>query len=690
MRNQSVIVHAATVLAVTLGAAPTPAQSPPLVSAAVYDAIAEEASGETALRHLEVITQRHRMRGSREFHAAATHVAESLRAAGLSGVEILRFPADGVTMFGTQKARPAWDADSAELWELGDSSGGWRPRRRLASFKAMPVSLAQDSESAHVDADLIDVGAGVSRDDYAGRDVRGAIVLASSQPGPVARLAVAEFGAVGIVSYAQNQHTAWWGDDDTLVRWGHLDSFAPFDTFAFMVSPKRAHELQARLAQGERIRLRAAVEAGRHPGSLEVVTAVIPGADPERASQEIAFSCHLDHQRPGANDNASGSVAILEVARTLNTLITSGSIPRPARPIRFIFPPEIEGTLALLNGRPALAERIAAVIHMDMVGGGEATKAVFHITRGPMSLPTFINDIAEAIGASVNDETMRYASGEDVEHPLLAPSGGKEPLRAELARFSMGSDHQVYVESSFAIPSIYFNDWPDRYIHTNKDSAGNIDPTKLKRAVVLGAVIGHTLARLDDSDAPDVVRVIRDRSLARAGGFLGRRQGLNPRDRRASTRLFLEHERAVFASTARFFPMPADSQRHVQQYLDALERILQTQTTSAPASERSGRDRIVYSRTSEPRGPMSVFGYNYLTDHLGAERAAKLRLLRFDGSWGSGSEYAFEALNFVNGARSVGEIRDWLTLEYGPVPDDIVFEYLGALESIGILQRADE
>jgi len=27
----------------------------------------------------------------------------------------------------------------------------------------------------------------------------------------------------------------------------------------------------------------------------------------------------------------------------------------------------------------------------------------------------------------------------------------------------MGSDHDVYQDSSFGIPAIYLNDWPDRY-----------------------------------------------------------------------------------------------------------------------------------------------------------------------------------------------------------------------------------
>jgi len=50
---------------------------------------------------------------------------------------------------------------------------------------------------------------------------------------------------------------------------------------------------------------------------------------------------------------------------------------------------------------------------------------------------------------------------------MVAPEGGKEPLRAEYSAFTMGSDHDVYQDSSFGIPAIYLNDWPDRYIHTN-------------------------------------------------------------------------------------------------------------------------------------------------------------------------------------------------------------------------------
>ena len=369
----------AFLLSVVCGAAA--AQKPPLLPEKDVAALAQELSGETAKRNLEGIARFHRQRGSQGFHSAAELVAERARAYGLSDVAILQFPADGKIYYGTQRSRPPWDAEFAELWEMkegifflndviiledkkvGDKivtqghwlenkSNGkhpWKPAVKIASYEAEPVTLAEDSESADVTAELIDGGDGTKESDYAGKDVKGKIVLAAAQPGAVQDMAIGKFGAAGIVSYAQNQKTAWSGEDENLIRWGHLETFSPNKTFGFMVSLKTGRALRDRLAKGEHIQLHATVKAGQHTGFTEVVTAAIPGADPKLKDEEIAFSCHLDHQRPGANDNASGCVTILEVARSLQKLIDEGKLARPARTLRFIWPPEIEGTLTLLN-----------------------------------------------------------------------------------------------------------------------------------------------------------------------------------------------------------------------------------------------------------------------------------------------------------------------------------------------------
>src|SRR5258707_1746199 len=77
-----------------------------------------------------------------------------------------------------------------------------------------------------------------------------------------------------------------------------------------MISLYTEQALRGRLQAGEQITLKTEVKAAVGPGHWTVASATIPGSDP--ASGEIIYSCHLDHERPGANDNASGCVTILE------------------------------------------------------------------------------------------------------------------------------------------------------------------------------------------------------------------------------------------------------------------------------------------------------------------------------------------------------------------------------------------
>ncbi|HKU16320.1 MAG TPA: M28 family peptidase [Steroidobacteraceae bacterium] len=659
------------------------AATPPLLPEPVIAALASELDGARAKRDVEVFAQLHRMRASEPFHRATEHIVAELRRAGLDRVEVLRFPADGTTMFGTQRARPAWDAEFAELWELERRGEQWQPAARIASWESMPLSLAQDSDSGEATADLVDVGAGTREQDYAGKQVRGQLVLTSSQPEAVAPLAVDRFGAAGIVSYAQNQPTAWSREDESLVRWGHLDSFSPRRTFGFMVSLKQARSFQARLSAGETVRLQATVKAQRHAGEYEIVSASIAGADPVLARQQIAFTCHLDHPRPGANDNASGCATILEVARSYARLIAQGKLARPRRTLHFLWPPEIEGSTILLNARPDLAGQIVADIHMDMVGGGPRTKAVFHVTRSPASLPNFVNDVAEAFAAFVNAESDAFAAGRDTRYPMIAAGGDKQALLAQLKEFDAGSDHVVFTDSSFRIPAIYMNDWPDRYIHTNGDLPENIDATKLQRAGFIGAASGWFLANLSADDLPAVSALLEHQSLRRTAVMLERRSGLPPVEQGVLETSHMAYERGVLDSMERWLAVPDATRAARERFLGQLAAM----STSARVSAGREPPGVVYVRNAEPKGPMTVFGYDYLVDRLGAERAAALALTEYSGLRGGGGEYAVEALNFVDGRRSVRDIRDALSAEFGPVPLEHVAAYLEALETIKVLRR---
>jgi len=647
----------------------------PLLPDPQVSALASEISGESAKRNLEGFSRLHRMRGSREFRRAADQVIAELTKYGYADAHIEQFPADGKIFYGTQRSRPAWEADFAELWEL-DGSGN--PITRMASWDAAPITLAEDSASADVTAELVDVGNGSSDADYAGKDVKGKIVLAASQADAVQRIAVAKLGAAGIVSYAANQRTAWWKQDETLVRWGHLETFSSSPTFAFMVSLGDARALQARLAKGEHIRLHAIVKAGQHPGSYDIATATIPGSDPQLRDEEIVYSCHLAHPRPGANDNASGCATILEVARTLHKLIAEKRIPPPRRTIRFVWPPEIEGTMALLNAKPELAARIKAAIHLDMVGGGPETKTIFHVTRGPASLPSFTYDIAASIGSFVDAQSSQYAMTGTAKWPLVAPEGGRDALRAAMVPLTLGSDHEVYSASSWSIPAIYLNDWPDRYIHTNADTPSKIDPTKLKRAGFIAAATGLVLANVTAADAPEILNVMEDAALHRAAESRSQARDLSPAEAANRLRFQLAYETQLFDSMSRFFTPPPTARAEAATFIANLRTFL----AISPAPSPSGP---VYHRNPNIRGSLDAFGYDYLESHLGHDRVAKLALLNFEGPRGEGGDYAYEALNLANGKRTTSEIRDALSAIYGPVSQEAVDQFLAAAAKVGLL-----
>ena len=641
----------------------------------------QELSGETAKRNLEYISRLHRMRGSEGYDQATEFIAAKLAEYHLESIETINIPTDGVTMYGTQKSRPAWNVDFAQLWEMEEQGGQWVNTLKIADWESIPLVVAQDSGSGEATADLVDIGAGTSESDYVDKDIKGKLVLTSSQPESVVPLAIEKYGAIGIISYAQNQVTAWWKENENLIRWGHLDTFAKTKTFAFMVSLKQARAFQERLEKGEHIRLHAKVIAQKSPASYNILTAFIEGSDPKLKQEEIVFTCHLDHPRPGANDNASGCVAILEVARTLKQLIDENKIARPKRTLRFVWSPEIEGTTALLNYRPELAQRAKANIHMDMVGGGPETKAIFHVSKTPQSLPSFINDVGMAFGTFLNESSNAYASGEETLYPMVSQEGGKEALHAVLGEFHMGSDFEVFNEGSFRIPSIYLHDWPDRYIHTNYDVPANIDPTKLKRSGFIGAASGYFLANLDSKDMPALVETMKRQVLTRANEMLDFGQLFSTVDAENCKYYFWEHEEGIFESLKAFVDISSALQAEYDAYLSHLKEAIgkgQKQTFKFKGAS------TVYSRNDEPKGPMSVFGYDYFMDKYGSTKALPA-LLSYSNMNRYGSEYAYEALNLVNGKNTVQEIRNWLSAEFGPVPLELVGEYLEALESIQVI-----
>jgi hypothetical protein len=250
----------------------------------------------------------------------------------------------------------------------------------------------------------------------------------------------------------------------------------------------------------------------------------------------------------------------------------------------------------------------------------------------------------------------------------------------------MGSDHDVYQDSSFGIPAIYLNDWPDRYIHTNLDAAANIDPTKLKRAAFIGAASGYFLATMGDDKLQAVLGLLEMRTLRTAKEIHWKRaQVTTPCGGGEIERFEMEQVRPLVESVTRLTP-DIRQMRWVQMGKitanidnNSHGRCLQTRTVIGGNQP--------YRRKAEQKGPLVVFGYDYFAERAKAAGLMTPKLLSYEGLWGAGEEYAYEALNFADGKRSEEQIWDAVSAEYGPVPLEMVVEYLQALEKIGVVDR---
>jgi hypothetical protein len=673
-----------------------------------WTTLLDESNGAVAYENLRYLTGLHRVPATANFDQAARFILERAREYGLSDAHSEQFAIDGKKQYGLMRSYLSWTVEEARLWEI-------RPEHLLlGDWSTGPIHLADYSHSADVETELVDLGDGTKEADYAGKDVRGKIVLADGVLARVQELAVVQHGAAGIVSDMPNQTTAWSGLDTTVVRWGHLDARQP-SGFAFMISRQTAEALRSRLRNHESITLNAHVKATVGPGQWTVVTATIPGTD--SFAGEIIYSCHLDHERPGANDNGSGCVTILESARVLQRLIGSGQLPQPKRTLRFLWGPEVEGTMAFLATHPEIKQKLRANIHMDMVGGDPfKNKSVFHVTGTPWSLPSFVTDVGTVFLDAIRAAASGYAAGElpadqGIVETRAGAGGTRNELIADVTPYSSGSDHDDFDSSTIAVPSLYLRDWPDIYIHTDHDTLDQIDATKLRRVALLGAAAGYVYASLDAKQLPILLPFLTAQSETRmAQSFLAAQNLVSDPELKGEIAWYegrnllsqaLEREIATLHSITSFtggaLEPSADSEKALANQAAGFRNAIDSRakargvTGASPSATWAGSDEAkrIPVRVGE-FGPLTYQNDNVLLARLGKERYAKIKLINSQSTQllnvrDQSELYAYEIVNFVDGKRTVGEIRDAVSAEYSPVPLSLVADYLDACVAANVI-----
>jgi hypothetical protein len=286
-----------------------------------------------------------------------------------------------------------------------------------------------------------------------------------------------------------------------------------------------------------------------------------------------------------------------------------------------------------------------------------------------------VSDVAFSIARWVDGQSSTFADTGAAKYPLTEAEGTRLPLRARIGGFSEGSDHQVWSEGSWRIPVIYLADWPDIYIHTNKDVPGNIDATKLKRAIFIAAASGWTLANLRKGDASAVDRAVASEHALREAETIRRAAEAGPAGEGNFYRHLAEHHAGVQRSMGRFGLWEA---AHVAE--------AEAKANRAHVPPPSGEGALVYRRNAKLKGPMNGFGYSWLDDELARKRLARPALLSRAPRWEGGS-FGYEALNLVDGKRPVVAIAADLAATVGPAPAEEVAAFLLTLERLGVVER---
>lgn len=325
---------------------------------------------------------------------------------------------------------------------------------------------------------------------------------------------------------------------------------------------------------------------------------------------------------------ADGCAAASQVAQKLKTLIEVHQLPRPVRTIRLV---------SAATAAPGFGERVKAAIHLDMAPAGRAMQ----IVRSPWST------------ASITDEVVEVFS--------LQPPYGSVPGATTVVSYrSIGQPGW----DALGVPTVAI-------VGAGAEAAG------LKQAVFVATATAYFLATLPNSGTEALLSHLMVGAHARLAED-GRRAvaQMGPSQRASADVLILmgqaiDREQRRIRSIARFMPSPLDATL-ASRLADMEQGVASVWTslgiTSSPfvppaqrIRGRGGDDRRVPARVA------------------GATGAADSALLKVSNH----GDAAYEIVNFIDGTRTVSDIRDAVSAEFGPVALPAVVQYLEALAKAG-------
>ncbi len=464
--------------------------------------------GARAKTTVAFLDQHVRWPGNRGFDASIAHIAEQLERAGY--IPAARATDKDALIYRVEQypmAQPAWEPIDASVTINGDNA----PLLQFANNRNMLATNSFSTPAGGVRATVVSVGGGTPAEFDAAGDVRGKIVFANAPVSRVFQEAVVRRGAVGALGYSLpaylkpevNRNSIQFASvarDTTAKSWGIALSYAARE------------RLTAALANGP-VTLNVVTDVRFTTNAVEQ-TVVAEARGTSHASERFVFSAHV--QEPGANDNASGVGAQLEMARVMAQLLREG-MPRPARTLTMIWGQEIRSTDRFITQDSARAVGIRWGMSLDMVGEDtEKTGGTFLIEKmpDPSAIWTRGNDKhSEWGGRPLEKKDLRPHYFNDFVEARARAHAATTNWVVNTNPFEGGSDHTPFLRANK--PGLLLWHFTDQFYHTDGDRIDNVSAATLRNVGVTALTSALPLLRGDGGTIDRVLREVTTAAEAR-------------------------------------------------------------------------------------------------------------------------------------------------------------------------------
>jgi hypothetical protein len=456
---------------------------------------------------------------SPNFAIAARYLAAHLEAYGYKGAgEHGNF----LQTFQVVSAKPDTAKSSLEL-----TFGG-----KAKSYHFGDFYIPAEGGNGDAQGQVVFVGPGISsasqhRDDYAGVDIKGKIVLAvAGTPTGVdiSRLnenehgqgAARAHGAVGILQLPPQRFL------DLMKNKGFQERAASRETVRLAqgsdnslpvvtLGPALAEELLAAFGmdlksaydtkqntQAKKLDITAKMTVAQQltRSTTQNVAGILEGSDPVLKHEYVVFSAHYDHLKtspageiyPGADDDGSGTTSVLAIAHAM-------SLERPKRSVLIMFHAGEE--LGLLGSEyntdyaPVVPlKQMVADLNIDMIGRskqpGDNAAQDEHLTDANTVYLVGSNRISLELH-QLSEETNAQFQKMKLDYYYNDPNNPE--------RIYFRSDHWNYAKHG--IPIIFYFDGTSVDYHRPTDTIDKIDFTKMTKVARLVFETGWRIANLD-------------------------------------------------------------------------------------------------------------------------------------------------------------------------------------------------